>query len=260
MDGLAPLAAPPAPEVDFILFPGEATLTPVPNARVFKLAFSDASRNVYLWAQEPDASKDAATLAAFNSAANSVMDADDDDDGDNDDASGPSPPAGGGAGITSAALAAALRAVGMPPPPPSHQGGGGGAVDASALAAALAGAAGGAAPPPRARPSPSLGAVLTPDALLPLVRQPGMLEALAPHLPPGHRSQQGLEAMVSSAQFREQLDKFSAALTSGALDLAHFGLQAAGFSVVDFLTAVQAAADKEKADKGEGGGDKPMQE
>ena len=81
-----------------------------------------------------------------------------------------------------------------------------------------------------------------------------MLDALAPHLPEGQRTQAGLEAMVASAQFREQVDRFSHHLTSGALDLAHFGLTANGFSVADFLEAVQAAADKEKEQEGGGGG------
>ena len=44
--------------------------------------------------------------------------------------------------------------------------------------------------------------------------------------PEEHRTQEALEALVVSAQFRSQLDVFGAALQSGQLDLAQFGLQA----------------------------------
>ena len=44
--------------------------------------------------------------------------------------------------------------------------------------------------------------------------------------PEEHRTQEALEALVVSAQFRSQLDVFGAALQSGQLNLAQFGLQA----------------------------------
>ena len=44
--------------------------------------------------------------------------------------------------------------------------------------------------------------------------------------PEEHRTQEALEALVVSAQFRAQLDVFGTALQSGQLELAQFGLQA----------------------------------
>lgn len=62
-----------------------------------------------------------------------------------------------------------------------------GSIDALALAAALAGAAGGsgagAAQQMQHAPGPSLAEVLTPEVLIPLVSEPGVLQRLAPHLP-----------------------------------------------------------------------------
>ena len=261
--GLAPLAPSPSPEIEFILFPGEATLQRVdrPGTRLFKLHFAaDAGRSLYLWPQEPDAASDARTLATFNAAMADEGEGgygmEEEEEGDWEGGGGSAPPAGG-ARVTAAALAAALRGAGMPPPPgappPAVQPGA--TVDAAALAAALAGATG-SAPPPPPRAGPSLGDVLAPDAVLPLVRLPGMLEALAPHLPDTQRDQAGLEAMVRSAQFREQVDKLSTALATGALSLATLGLPGEGHSVAALLRAVQASVDtdKEKQTENEGGG------
>lgn len=50
------------------------------------------------------------------------------------------------------------------------------------------------------------------------------MQTLAEHLPEGQRTQKDLEKLVTSAQFRHQLDVFSSALRSGQLDLSHFGL------------------------------------
>lgn len=59
----------------------------------------------------------------------------------------------------------------------------------------------------------------------------------------------GVRCCVCSPQFQQQLAHFSAALESGQLDLAQFGLQGQGFSVVDFLQAIQAAVDKEQRER-----------
>jgi hypothetical protein len=108
-----------------------------------------------------------------------------------------------------------------------------------------------------AAPGPSLAEVLRPDALRPLLTSEAALAALAPHLPDGHRSIAGLLDVVSSAQWRSQLETLSGAFTTGQLDTAQFGLgPTAGFTVADLLQAVQDAVDAEKRSKeeGEGGG------
>jgi 26S proteasome regulatory subunit N13 len=272
--------------------PGEASLGRLgaPGTRVFKLAFEgSADRTVFLWPQEPEASGDDRLVAAFNKAVNEVEVEDEDMDADE---SGSEEEEGGemdvsGGPIQAAHLAAALLACGLPPPPPGSaparppaaaarpqaapQTAGSGRIDAASLAAALAGAGGAgaattnnnqaaAAAALRAlarAPGPSLAEVLRPDALRPLLTSEAALAALAPHLPEGHRSLAGLHDVLASAQWRAQLDTLSGALTTGQLDLAQFGLRAGGFTVADFLQAVQDAVDaekKQKEEEGDGGG------
>jgi len=316
---LAPLAAggSPTPELDLIIMPEEKTRLSLmprpPGARIFKLAFEgDASRDLFLWAQEPDASGDEASVESFNRALNTTIEVEMGSDGDDDEGEG-----GGESDdeveyqgpISAAYLAGVLRSLGMPPPPPGSSaagpskprgakkskasaggtgGGGGGQVDARALAAALAAAAGGSSSGGAAASQqqqlqqqqqealremlrtaasgPSLGEILRPDLLLPLLfagagengneTVDAIVERLSQHAPEGHRARgrEGVEELASSAQLRSQADAFSSALTSGELDLSHFGLRAQGFSVADFLQAVQDSADAEKKKKEEEGG------
>jgi hypothetical protein len=120
--GLAPLAPSPSPEIEFILFPGEATLQRVdrPGTRLFKLHFAaDAGRSLYLWPQEPDAASDARTLATFNAAMADEGEGGDgmeeEEEGDWEGGGGGSaPPAGGGA-------PAPATGVGTTGPVPHHQ-------------------------------------------------------------------------------------------------------------------------------------------
>ena len=335
---LAPLAAGPSatPELDIIIMPEEkAKLTRMPRppgARIFKLSFDegDASRDLFLWAQEPDAASDDASVESFNRALNTTIDVVMGSDGDDDESDEGSDEEGDEeeGPISAAYLSSVLRGLGLPPPqarpappgprPPTQKkakgaapaggaatGGAGGQVDARALAAALAAAAAGggssssgaaaAAQQQRqqqqqqqqqqealremlraAASGPSLGEILRPDLLLPLLFSgagegegananesvDAIVERLAQHAPAGHRARgrEGVEELASSAQLRSQADAFSSALTSGELDLSHFGLRAKGFSVADFLQAVQDSVDAEKEKKkraeegGNGGG------
>ena len=80
-----------------------------------------------------------------------------------------------------------------------------GSIDALALAAALAGAAdsssgaGSAQQHMQRAPGPSLAEVLTPEVLIPLVSEPGVLERLSAHLPV--RPQSALEAATFALPF-----------------------------------------------------------
>lgn len=94
-----------------------------------------------------------------------------------------------------AAAPAAARPAGAP------GGGGGGAIGASALAAVLGNIMSGAAGPSMsallqqrraaADPGPTLGDVLRPELLAPLVREPDMVQRLAPYLPEQYRCAEG---------------------------------------------------------------------
>ncbi|KAK9825385.1 hypothetical protein WJX81_007548 [Elliptochloris bilobata] len=143
--------------------------------------------------------------------------------------------------IQASDLATILSNIGVPAPA---------APDPRLLAALLAGAAGGqqsAAPE-----GPSINEVLRSELLLPLLREADVLPRLAPHLPEEHRTQEALEALVVSAQFRSQLDTFGGALQSGQLDLGQFGLQAEGYSVVAFLESIQRQVERERREGGAG--------
>jgi len=130
---------------------------------------------------------------------------------------------------------------------------------------------------------PSLAEVLTPEAVADFVKLPGMLEALQEHMPEEQRSQvrgrgmgrsgsgwegwarthrrplpatqADLEALPRTAQFLQQLQGFSAAIRSGRIDLAQFGLDPKGLTTADFLEAVQALVDGEEQAQAEQGGD-----
>jgi hypothetical protein len=64
----------------------------------------------------------------------------------------------------------------------------------------------------------------------------------------------GLLDVLSSAQWRAQLETLSGAFTTGQLDVSQFGMRAGGFTVADFLQAVQDQVDAEKKKEGERGG------
>ncbi|KXZ44701.1 hypothetical protein GPECTOR_63g29 [Gonium pectorale] len=118
-----------------------------------------------------------------------------------------------------------------------------------------------------AAPGPSLAEVLRPDVMSAFLRDPTVLAALAPHLPEEQRTTEALVSLAHSPQFRQQLSAFSAALQSGQLDLSQFGLRAAGYSVADFLTAIQELVERERREGGggqqggggQGGGGAPME-
>ncbi|KAF5834463.1 hypothetical protein DUNSADRAFT_8819 [Dunaliella salina] len=130
----------------------------------------------------------------------------------------------------------------------------GGAQDSNALAASLmAQMAGKGTKRMRVDEGPGLHEVLQPEVVLPLLQNPGSLQALAEHLPEEHRTMEQLIATLQSPQFRQQVALFGTAIQTGQLDTLHqFGLQTKGFSTADFLEAIQEQADKDKARKAEG--------
>jgi 26S proteasome regulatory subunit N13 len=137
-----------------------------------------------------------------------------------------------------------------------------GTIDAAAMAAALArlqqqqGGGGGGGGGGRRVAGPGLSDILTPESVGPLLRSDDVRSRLLEHLPEEHRSTQDLEELVRTPQFQSQLERFSHALQSGQMDLAQFGLSpGTGFSVAEFLQAIQTQVTSEEGSKkGEGGG------
>ena len=142
------------------------------------------------------------------------------------------------AAVSGDALRAALGGLGAAGAVP---GGGAPAADPAAMARMLAGLR------PR---GPGLNEVLTPEAVGPLLRDENVRARLAEFLPDAHRGSENLEALMRTPQFQSQLERFSAALQSGQMDLAQFGLRGGtGFSVAEFLAAIQAKADEARDER-----------
>ncbi|KAI7839776.1 hypothetical protein COHA_006576 [Chlorella ohadii] len=247
-------AAAAEPAVDLVIIPGESTFSKIPGRRVFELRFpEEKERNMFFWAQEPSADEDETYVAAVNAALNA------EEDGDAMDAELPAVPAvpavPAAAAAPSAAPAAAVGGA-------AAGGGGSATISASNLAAALGSILSGAAArqggmAAMADPGPTLGDVLKPEALGPLLASEEMVARLAPYLPEEHRSAAAIRELVSTPQFRHQLDLFSHALMTGQLDTSQFGLPAGGFGVLDFLRSIQTQADQKKA---AGGQQQPAQQ
>lgn len=100
---------------------------------------------------------------------------------------------------------------------------------------------------------PSLADVLRPDVVAPLLADSEVLERLGQHLPEEHRSITELRQLARSAQFQQQLAAFSGALQTGQLDLSQFGLRAEGFSVQDFLNALEELVERERREAAQQG-------
>ena len=142
------------------------------------------------------------------------------------------------AAVSGDALRAALGGLGAEGAVP---GGGAPAADPAAMARMLAGMR------PR---GPGLNEVLTPEAVGPLLRDENVRARLAEFLPDAHRGSENLEALMRTPQFQSQLERFSAALQSGQMDLTQFGLRGGtGFSVAEFLAAIQAKADEARDER-----------
>uniref|UniRef100_A0A7S0RUT9 Pru domain-containing protein n=1 Tax=Chlamydomonas leiostraca TaxID=1034604 RepID=A0A7S0RUT9_9CHLO len=251
------------PLEDQIVFPEECSLREIPSQpRCYELHFpADASRSLFFWLQEPKAEHDRAHIARFNAAVNGkplppLPAAPAPAAPAAPSTSAPSAAAAGSnpqASALAAMLSQALAAAGAGPAPPQP--------DARSLAHSLL-AQMAAARGPAPDEGPGLHEVLRPEVVVPLLSEPGVLERLAPHLPEEHRSQRELVATAHSPQFAQQLAAFSAALQSGQLDLAQFGLNAKGYSVAAFLEAVGDLVERERAQGGSGsgaGGAAPME-
>lgn len=79
-----------------------------------------------------------------------------------------------------------------------------------------------------------------------MVRRRSLLPA-----PAACRNADSIAELMSTPQFRHQLDLLSHALMTGQLDTRQFGLPPGGFGVMDFLRSIQEQADKEKAAGGQ---------
>lgn len=93
---------------------------------------------------------------------------------------------------------------------------------------------------------PSLGDILKPELVLPLLEQFSLEERLAPYLPEGTWTREAFLELLQSPQFRQQVEAFSYVLRTGQIDLSQFGIDPSkyNFTVASFLEALDDAVVK----------------
>jgi 26S proteasome regulatory subunit N13 len=260
----APAAA-AEPELDLVVFPGEAEFAALdrPGARIFTLRFpAEPARNLLFWAQDAGAGGDAARVAAVHAALNAGGGGGGAEPMEAEAPAVAAPPAAASSGAPSAPSAPPALAPAAPGAAAAAAAG----IDASQLAAVLGSIMGGA--PARGAAAaeqdagPSLAEVLRAERVAPLLDDDALVSRLAPFLPEEHRTPAAMAAILHSPQFKAQLAQLSQALASGQLDASQFGLPGSTFGVADFLRSVQKKADEARGGEGKSaeGGDKPPEE
>ncbi|KAK9915613.1 hypothetical protein WJX75_001503 [Coccomyxa subellipsoidea] len=248
------------PEMDCLIIPGtSASCEQIPGRRVWVVKYEQ--QQYFFWAQDPDTSQDHVVAAEVTERLNATPDysampvlasasednSPDEELGEEDEETLK--------GLLAGHLAKILGSIQCPPQLPAASASSAAAapaapsssapaVDARALAAALGSISSGHMAMQRA-PVPNLAEVLTPEVIIPLLRQPGVLERLAPHLPEEHRNEAALMDLAASAQLRHQLSVLGAALQTAQLDPSQFGLAPTGYTVADFLESIQKKVDEE---------------
>jgi len=219
-------------EEDLILFPSDASFVKVPQSswgRTYVLKFSSSNQRHFFWMQDASTRRDDEFVTNMNRLL------EDPDHIPVWDASQPgeaststTPP-----GVTPdqlAQLRTLVSSLGRP-----------------------SGASSQAAAPPDL----SLTDVLTPANIMPIfTSHPELVPSLFPHLPPDMPvppSEEALQRVISSPQFRSAVSSFDTALRTGMLGglVRQLGLpEEAGTSVQAFLRAVQEQADRERGTQG----------
>ncbi|VDC04489.1 unnamed protein product [Peniophora sp. CBMAI 1063] len=216
---------------DLLLFPGDATFIPVPQApggRVYVLKFESSEARHFFYMQDGSTARD----EEFAHNVNSLI---------QDPSYVPvwqepsaAPDAEPAAGSTSSSQLDQIRE----------------------LMSRMAANAGGAEP---VAPEFALSDILTPGNLLPLFSaRPDLVAALFPHLPPDlpeQPSREVLQRVIQSPQFRAAVASLDRALRTGMLQGLMGGLglpEEAGSSVAAFLRAVKEQAERD-------GGESSMQ-
>ncbi|GAB2286474.1 regulatory particle non-ATPase [Dionaea muscipula] len=93
----------------------------------------------------------------------------------------------------------------------------------------------------------SLGDILKPDLILPLLETLPIEDRLAPFLPEGQKTSDDLVEILQSPPFRQQVDTFTYVLRTGQIDLSQFGIDPSKykFTVLSFLEALEDSVSKQ---------------
>ncbi|XP_048329605.1 26S proteasome regulatory subunit RPN13 isoform X1 [Ziziphus jujuba] len=92
----------------------------------------------------------------------------------------------------------------------------------------------------------SLGDILKPDLVMPLIETLPLEELLASYLPEGQWSPEDILELLQSPPFRQQVDSFTYVLRTGQIDLTQFGIDPSKykFTVLSFLEALEDSVAK----------------
>ncbi|XP_057814391.1 26S proteasome regulatory subunit RPN13 [Cryptomeria japonica] len=93
---------------------------------------------------------------------------------------------------------------------------------------------------------PSLGDILKPELVLPMVEHFPLEDRLTSYLPEGIWTREAFVELLQSPQFRQQVEAFNHVLRTGRVDLSQFGIdpQKYNFTVASFLEALDDAVAK----------------
>ncbi|PQQ11003.1 26S proteasome regulatory subunit RPN13 isoform X1 [Prunus yedoensis var. nudiflora] len=92
----------------------------------------------------------------------------------------------------------------------------------------------------------SLGDILKPDLIMPLIETLQLEQRLESYLPEGQWSPEDILELLQSPPFRQQMDSFAYVLRTGQIDLSQFGVDPSKykFTVLSFLEALEDSVSK----------------
>ncbi|KAH9305321.1 hypothetical protein KI387_009725, partial [Taxus chinensis] len=235
-------------ELDQIIFPDEAVFEKVQEAsgRVYILKFKEDDRKFFFWMQEPKADGDSQICNSVNYFINHPIE--EVDEGETSTALQMSEASDGAIGIE-----VSSRDSNVEPYLVSKDALAGNVNPSSGLVqlsdlqriltnlgqsdVSLAGAQ---------DTGPSLGDILKPELVLPMVEHFPLEDQLTSYLPEGIWTREAFVELLQSSQFRQQVEAFNHVLRTGQIDLSQFGIDPRkyNFTVASFLEALDDAVAK----------------
>uniref|UniRef100_A0A0C9S7A5 TSA: Wollemia nobilis Ref_Wollemi_Transcript_9392_1311 transcribed RNA sequence n=1 Tax=Wollemia nobilis TaxID=56998 RepID=A0A0C9S7A5_9CONI len=235
-------------EIDQIIFPNEAVFEKVQqtSGRVYILKFKEDDRKFFFWMQEPKADGDSQICNSVNYFVNRPIE--EVDEVETSTALQISEASDGATGIE-----VSSRDTNIGGPTISNDALSGnvnpsaGPVQLSDLQRILSNLGQSETSLAGAQDTgPSLGDILKPELVLPLVEHFPLEDRLASYLPEGTWSREAFMELLQSPQFRQQVEAFNHVLRTGQIDLSQFGIDPSkyNFTVVSFLEALDDAVAK----------------
>lgn len=232
-------------EIDHIVFPDEAVFEKVQetNERVYILKFKEDDRKLLFWMQEPKADGDSQICSSVNYFINRPM-----EEGDEVETSASLQKSE--TSDVAVGIEVSSRDANAGEPVSSNEALSGdlnpsaGPVQLADLQRVLSSLEGNISVAQDT--GPSLGDLLKPELVLPLLEQFSLEERLAPYLPEGNWTREAFLELLQSPQFRQQVEAFSYVLQTGQIDLSQFGIDPSkyNFTVASFLEALDDAVAK----------------